>query len=166
MPENPADRCFAFTATSGWPRTRRPTTNAGAQFRNVRVKDAHTPGFYLHLEPGGAFMASGLWHPYAPTLAKIRGAIVADPAKWKRVTGSKALRAAAKFTGGSLVRPPRGFDPDHPLIEDLKRKDFIVVANMTEAVATAPGFIGTFAKFCRTAAPYTRLLAEAADLEW
>ena len=27
-------------------------TNAGAHFRHAAGKDAHAPGFYLHLEPG------------------------------------------------------------------------------------------------------------------
>ena len=33
-----------------------------------RGKDVHSPGFYLHLEPGGCFAASGLWHPEPATL--------------------------------------------------------------------------------------------------
>src|SRR5262245_56455949 len=47
-------------------------TNAGAHFRHEAGRDAHAPGFYLHLEPGMVFIASGVWHPARPHLTKIR----------------------------------------------------------------------------------------------
>src|SRR5579863_5555610 len=50
-----------------------------------RGKDVHSPGFYLHLEPGGSFAASGLWHPEPPTLLKVRNAIVSRPKEWREV---------------------------------------------------------------------------------
>jgi uncharacterized protein (DUF2461 family) len=37
---------------------------------------------------------------------------------------SKAFRGRYEFWGESLARAPRGYPPDHPLIEDLKRKNF------------------------------------------
>jgi len=58
--------------------------HAAAHFRHVKGKDIHAPGFYLHLEPRQVFAANGLWHPDPPTLARIREAIVASPARWER----------------------------------------------------------------------------------
>ncbi len=57
--------------------------HAAAHFRHVKGKDIHAPGFYLHLEPRQVFAANGLWHPDPPTLARIREAIVASPARWR-----------------------------------------------------------------------------------
>ena len=51
-------------------------TNVGAHFRHTAGKDAHAPGFYLHLEPGACFAGCGVWHPDGPTLAGIRDTIV------------------------------------------------------------------------------------------
>jgi len=48
-----------------------------------RGKDVHSPGFYLHLEPGGCFAASGLWHPEPPTLLKVRTAMVERGDEWR-----------------------------------------------------------------------------------
>ena len=56
-------------------------THAGMYFPVRGGKDVHTPGFYLHLEPGACFAAAGLWHPDAAALAKVREAIVARPAR-------------------------------------------------------------------------------------
>ncbi|HZD04000.1 MAG TPA: TIGR02453 family protein, partial [Longimicrobiales bacterium] len=54
-------------------------THTGIQFRHEAGRDAHAPGFYLHLEPGGCFVGVGTWRPDSTTLKVIREAIVADP---------------------------------------------------------------------------------------
>lgn len=141
-------------------------TNAGAHFRHEAARNAHAPGFYLHLEPDGVFAAAGVWHPDGPALAKIRNAIVDDPAGWRKVTSGKALGPRGELAGESLKRPPRGFDPDHPLVEDLKRKDFFALARFTEEEACAPGFMDEFRKTCHTLAPMTRFLTKALELSW
>ena len=51
-------------------------TYTGIQFRHQRGKDAHAPGFYLHLQPRHVFAAVGSWHPDTEALAAIRSAIV------------------------------------------------------------------------------------------
>ena len=57
------DLCSASIATRDSPHDKRPyKTNVAMRFSH-RGKDVHSPGFYLHLEPGGCFAASGLWHP-------------------------------------------------------------------------------------------------------
>ncbi len=86
-----------------------------------REPDVHAPGFYLHLDNGGSFMGAGVWHPDGKTLTGIRDLIVAEPARWKRILAGKTFKATFEMEGESLKRPPRGYDPEHPLIEDLKR---------------------------------------------
>ncbi len=67
-------------------------THAAAQFRHAAGKDAHAPGFYLHLEPGQVFVGAGSWHPASDALAAIRGAIVDKPARWTKIVGKPAVR--------------------------------------------------------------------------
>ena len=141
-------------------------THAAVQFRHRRGKDVHAPGFYLHLEPGQVFAGMGMWHPDGPSLAKIRQAIVDEPKAWKRCISGKAFREKLVLGGDSLKRPPRGFDPDHPLIEDLKRKDFICSLEFTEKQACAAGFTGELARSFRAGAPFMRFLTEAVGLEF
>lgn len=141
-------------------------TMAGLHFRHAGGKDIHAPGYYLHLEPGEVFAGCGLWHPDGETLAKIRAAIVAQPAKWKRVTGARVLKKGTELAGDSLSRPPRGFDPDHPLIEDLKRKDFITVIPFSETQACSPNFLERFTAACKTVAPFMEFLTVATGLRW
>jgi len=139
-------------------------TYAGIHFRHFEARSAHAPGFYLHLQPGQVFVGAGIWRPDAPTLEKIRRRIVEDPAGWKKAAKGKAFRARFELSGDSLVRPPRGLDPDHPLIEDLKRKDFIGVARLDESSATGPGFMKEFTALCRSGAALNRFICEALDI--
>jgi len=135
-------------------------TNVGAHFRHAAGKDAHAPGFYLHLEPERCFAGCGIWRPDRDAAARIREAISARPAVWRRVTGAAFSRAFAMH-GESLKRPPRGYSPDHPLIEDLKRKDFAAMAAFPESEAVQPDFPDRFAALARTGGPFVRFLSEA-----
>jgi uncharacterized protein (TIGR02453 family) len=141
-------------------------THASAQFRHVRGKDVHAPGFYLHLEPGNVFLGAGIWRPDTRSAAGIREAIAEDPAAWKRAVRGKAFREAFRLEGESLKRPPRGMDPEHPLLEDLKRKDFIAVRDFTQRDACGADFVDRYAEACRGAAPLVRFLTRALELGW
>lgn len=139
-------------------------THVGIQFRHEQAKDAHAPGFYLHLEPRGSFVGAGLWHPDGPALKAIRRAIDTDRAGWKRARNAKAFASRFELAGDSLKTAPRDYDPEHPLIEDLRRKDFIGVTRISQKTVTAPGFVAEFAAICRDAVPLVRFLCRAADV--
>lgn len=141
-------------------------THLGIHFRHERAKDAHAPGFYLHIEPKNAFVGVGIWHPDSPTTLALREAIVDDPDGWKKATRSGAFSKRFALAGDSLKRAPRGFDPEHPLIEDLKRKDFIGVTEFDPTSITSPDFLNEFAKICRAGAPLNRWITGALGLEW
>ena len=136
-------------------------TYTGLQFRHEQGKDAHCPGYYLHLQPKELFMGVGIWHPDGDTLKLIRAAIDADPDRWKKVSRSKRFTDVFELAGDSLKRAPKGYDPDHPLIEDLKRKDFIAVTELTQKQVTSPDFVKQFAKRCRTGSPLVEFLCDA-----
>lgn len=141
-------------------------THAGIQFRHDMGKDVHAPGFYLHLEPDEVFVGVGIWHPDSQALGKIRDAIVDDPDRWLAVKTDAAFSRTYDLAGDSLTRPPKGYEADHPHIEDLKRKDFIAVAAYSEAAAVKPEFIDEFTGCCRNAAPFMAFLTTSMGLPW
>jgi uncharacterized protein (TIGR02453 family) len=134
-------------------------THLGIHFSHTSGKDAHAPVFYLHLEPDSCFAAAGVWHPDSSALTKIRTAIVAEPKQWAKVKGKLELE------GDALKRPPRGFDPNHQFIEDIKRKDFVASVGFTEAQVCGPKFIRDFAAACRTMLPLVEFTTRALGLE-
>src|SRR4029453_14736785 len=131
-------------------------TNVGMHFGLDAPKKAEPPGSYLHLAPGDVFMGAGIWHPGADSLRAIREAIVKDPRGWKA-----AKRGGLSHAEAPLKRPPGGFDPDHPLIDDLKRLSFTSGARFGERQACAPDFAARFVAACRREAPLMRFLARA-----
>ena len=139
-------------------------TNLGIQFRHEAGKDVHAPGIYLHVEPGQAFLGVGMWHPEPEALAAVRRALVADPRGWRRACDPAPFRAAWTLEGDRLKRPPQGFDPGHPLLEDLKRKDHIAVHAFPPTQVAAPDFVDWMAARIAEARPYLRWLTRAVGL--
>ncbi len=136
-------------------------TNVGAQFRHAMGKDVHAPAFYLHLAPGECFAAAGVWRPDSGALGRIRDALVERPATWTRIVSAPAFRSTLRLAGESLKRAPRGYDPAHPLVSDLKRKDFVAVADLLEEDVVRSGFLEEFARIARAAAPFMAFLCQA-----
>ncbi len=134
-------------------------TNVGIHFGLKAPRDFEAPGYYLHLEPGRVFMGAGIWHPGADTLRAIREAIVKDPRGW-----TAARRVGLSHDQETLKRPPRGFDPEHPLIDDLKRLSFTTGAEFSERQACAPDFAVRYTAACRRTVPLMRFLATAMGL--
>jgi len=135
--------------------------HTGLYFNHAKAKDVHAPGFYLHLQPGGCFVGVGLWHPDNPTLKRIRDALVADPGLWKKAVGGPRFRRTFTVSGDSLKRPPKGYDPDHPLIDVLKMKDFTAFAPLTQKQVTSAGFLEEFARMCGDGSPLVKFVCEA-----
>ena len=137
-------------------------THVGIHFFHERSKAAASvPGFYLHIQPGESFAAAGIWHPDPASLAKVRGAIAAKSPDWLRIKKSKL-----PIEGGSLKRPPRGFPADHPLIDDLKRTDFVTSVRLSDADLTGNGFMAAFSKSCRKMVPLVEFVAKSLRLSW
>lgn len=140
--------------------------NTGVHFRHERSKDAHAPGYYLHLQPGECFMGVGLWRPETKVAYAIREAIAEDPAGWKKAAYGKRFTDMYQLEGDSLQRPPKGFDPEHAYIGDLKRKDFMAGMKLTQKQVTSDGFIDEFEGLAKRATPFMSFLCDAVGVEF
>ena len=141
-------------------------TNIGIQFRHERAKDVHAPGFYLHIDPDEVFLGVGLWRPDATALAAIRDRVSVKQAEWLRARDDKVFKRHFSLGGQSLTRPPRGFNKEHPLIEDLKRKDFIAVKSMNLGEATKPRFQQQVETAFKAATPLMQFLCKAVGVPY
>ena len=139
-------------------------THVGIRFFHERAGDVHTPGFYLGIEPGATVAGIGTWHPDPESLRRIREAVIHDTDEWREVVSDPDFSGSFRLWGESLKRPPKGIAPDHPCIEDLKRKDFVAVADLTDDEVASPGFIERYEALCRRGAGFVRYLCEASGL--
>ena len=139
-------------------------TNVGIQFRHELGRDVHAPGFYIHLQSSGCFLGSGIWHPASDALGAIRRHIDESPAVWKRASRGKRFRETYELTGDSLKTRPKGFDADHALIDDLRRKDFMGIRQVTQKDIASPGFVKQATATFRTGKPLMAFLCEALEV--
>ena len=141
-------------------------TNIGIQFRHEQARDVHAPGFYVHIDPDSVFLGAGMWRPAPEALLGIRERITYKQAEWSRVCAEAKFKKQFSLGGEKLTRPPRGFDKDHPLIEDIKRKDFIAVKNLTLEDALQPKFQQKVETAFKAATPYMRFLCKAVGVPY
>lgn len=142
-------------------------TNVGCQFRHTAGKDAHAPGFYLHLEPGEIFFGGGVWMPPNPVLYKIRQRIVAKPEDWGRVIEDISfVKRFGELRGDKLKRPPKGFDAEALYVEDLKRKSFVVMQQADESLAISQDFIDDVTDSFAAASPLMEFITRSLGLRF
>ena len=118
----------------------------------------------MHFDPKEVFFGGGVWMADPDGLQKIRQAIADDPKSWKKVLEDKAFsRVFPGVEGEGLARPPRGFDPAHPFINDIKRKSFFAMKPSTPKVAQSPALLDEVEDALRAAKPLMKFLCEALD---
>ncbi|MFV2055660.1 MAG: DUF2461 domain-containing protein [Thiohalomonadales bacterium] len=141
-------------------------TNIGIQFRHQMGKDVHAPGFYVHIEAGNCFLGVGIWRPDSPSLGKIRDFIIDNEKAWLSASQDKLFRKRFELSGESLTNPPRGYDKNHPLIDDLKRKDFIAFCNITDKTVCSARFTAYIVDRFQSASTYVHFLCDALRLPY
>ncbi len=140
---------------------KRPYKTHVAMRFSHRGKDVHSPGFYLHLEAEGCFAASGLWHPEAGTLLKVRTAMVSRAEEWR------AVRKLVNWDDANrLSRPPRGFCSDHEFVDDLKLRDLGSAVEFSDKQVCSPTFMATFTGACGKMSPLAAFLSSALGLSF
>lgn len=141
-------------------------TWAGARFFHERRHEIQAPAFYMHLQPGECFAGGGMWHPEPDVLKRIRTFLDDNPKAWITATRSKAFTSRFEFWGESLSRPPRGFPADHPLIDDLRRKNFAAGENFSEELACSAELLPYLVDNFKKVAPMVDYLCAAQELEF
>ena len=122
------------------------------------------PGYYLHLQPGDkSFVAGGIYEPDAANLSKIRQEIDYNAGGLKNILTAKPFR---KWFDGfddydRLKTSPKGYPKDHPHIEWLKHKSFIVSVALTDKQVTDRSFVRTVSNACRNIKPLNDYIRDA-----
>jgi uncharacterized protein (TIGR02453 family) len=129
-------------------------THAGAVL--TRSGNKRDPGLlYLHLEPGGSMVAAGFWHPEPPLLARLRGAILADPEFFLAIAAQLAAAGHPVASDERLSRTPRGFEAAKgtEVAHYVCWKSFTAHAMLSDDEMQSPGLVDRILGFTRTAWP-------------
>lgn len=119
-------------------------------------------GYYLHVQPGGCFIAGGAHQPSAPFLASIRQEIDYNLPAFKKIIDAAAFKKEFDaLSGEKLVRPPKGYDAENPAIEYLKQKEFVAMRKVSDKEICSPDFMKTFVASSKAMKPLIDFLNTA-----
>jgi uncharacterized protein (TIGR02453 family) len=113
-------------------------------------KDCRVSGYYISMEPGNTFLATG-YHMVEPAdLKLIRKEISANGKEFLKIVKSKTFTDNFSLEGEQLSKVPQGFDKEDPMGDYLKFKDMIVKHAMSDKEVIDAKFadncIGVFKK--------------------
>ena len=127
-----------------------------------RATDALRGGYHLEITPGGSFLAAGFWQPNKEDLFRIRKEFELDSSYIKNIFSDKEF--ATTFGGfhdrNYLKLAPTGFDKNHPNIDLIKKKDFIVLRKFTDREVLSKDFHTTVINSFKIVRPFFNYMSD------
>jgi uncharacterized protein (TIGR02453 family) len=162
---DPRKAAFRIYRDVRFSKDKRPyKTNMGATF-SPHGKMEQEPGYYLHIEPGNSFVAGGLYMPHAENLARVRQEIDYNGEVLLKILNDRKFKSF--FSGldefDRLKTAPKGYAKDHPHIELLRNRSFVVSHGFTDAEVLHKNFVSHTSKVCRAMKPFIDFLRMALD---
>jgi len=111
-----------------------------AYFR--RATEERRGGYYLRIEPGdNSLVGGGFWGPSKEDLKLIRDQVSMDADPLRKVLRSKKFKSHFDvLVGEKLKTAPKGFPKDHPEIDLLNHKQFLVHHSFSDEEVIAADF--------------------------
>lgn len=107
-----------------------------------RKKPMLRGGYYLNIEPGKSFVGGGFWEPNKEDLLRIRKEIALDDSELRQIIHDPTfVQLFGGLMGEELKTAPKGFDKEHPAIDLLRKKQFLVMRSFTDEELVQPNFI-------------------------
>jgi uncharacterized protein (TIGR02453 family) len=160
---NPRKIAFRIYRDVRFSKDKRPyKTNMGAGFSS-KGKMEQEPGYYIHMEPGRCFIAGGLYVPDPGNLAKVRQEIDYNPERLMKILNDKKFKKLFKGLDDwdKLKTAPKGYPKDHPQIEILKNKSFVVSHTFKDSEVTGKGYVKKIVEAAKVLKPFNDYLSEA-----
>jgi uncharacterized protein (TIGR02453 family) len=99
-------------------------------------------GYYFHIEPGKSIMAGGAYTPPSQWLSAIREKISDTADEFIKITHTKDfIKYFGAIDGEKLKTAPKGYPANHPYIELLKFKSYLVVNEVPDKMVISNDFI-------------------------
>lgn len=106
-----------------------------------RTKPMLRGGYYLNIEPGSSFVGGGFWEPNKDDLLRIRKEIEMDDNELRAIIAEEQFQKYfGELQGEELKTAPKGFDKEHPAIDLLRKKQYLVMRSFTDKEVLAPNF--------------------------
>ncbi len=118
-------------------------------------------GYYVHIEPAKSIIAGGAYMPPAPWLSAIREKIDEEPDEFVKIINSKDFnKYFGKIEGEKLKKAPKGYPSDHPNIELLKFKSYLIVNEVNDGFVLSQNYFDHVLKVLKAMKPFNDFLNE------
>lgn len=108
----------------------------------TRVGKQRRGGYYFHIMPSGSFIGGGFWAPESKDLKRIRQEIAHDPDELRSIISTAEFRHYfGELQGDQLKTTPQGYAKDHPAIDLLRYKQFLLMRPFSDEDVMAPSFL-------------------------
>jgi uncharacterized protein (TIGR02453 family) len=137
-------------------------TNMGA-YISEGGKKGNKAGYYLHIQPNGqSFLAGGMYMPEPALLNAIRQEIDYNTDEFKGIINKKSFKNTfGGLEGEKLKAVPKGYDKNHPDIELLKYKSYIVWHKLDDKALTQKDFLKKATAVFKELYPFNQFLNRA-----
>lgn len=118
-------------------------------------------GYYVHIQPGGSFIATGFWQPNKEDLLRIRKELESDAKEFRKIISNKNLQKHwGTLIGDEVKTAPKGFDREHENIDLIKKKQFIFTKKFSDKDVASKDFIKDVNGAFKAIRPYFDLMSD------
>ena len=107
----------------------------------ARTKPLLRGGYYLRIEKDASFVGGGFWQPNKEDLLRIRKELVLDASEFRKIINQPNFKKYfGNLDGEELKTAPRDFDKNHPDIDLIRKKQFLVGRQFSNKEVLSPNF--------------------------
>lgn len=134
-------------------------------FITDKGKNSNGPGYYIHLEPANCFVAGGVYMPESEQLRKIRQEIDYNEKEFLKIISNVKFKKLFNSLNedDKLIKLPKGYTQDNPMIEYLKLKSYIAQSAISEKIALNPKSPLLISNILKALYPFNLFLKRAGD---
>lgn len=119
-------------------------------------------GYYFHIEEGNSFVGGGFWAPNKDDLLRFREDIASDAKPLRKIINSKSFKDTfGTIDGEQLKTCPKGFDKEHPDVDLLRYKQYIISKQFTDEEVLSPDFAKQVSDTFKKMRPFFDYMSES-----
>jgi uncharacterized protein (TIGR02453 family) len=127
--------------------------------RNGFDKYSGCAAYYFAVSPDNIEVAAGVYTPDRDVLLEVRQHIAENHKELRKLLNSAKLKKlAGELQGESLSRVPKGFDPEHPAADIIRRKSFLLDVQLDPKLAVTPALLKELLMRIEAMTPFVEFL--------
>jgi uncharacterized protein (TIGR02453 family) len=136
-------------------------THLGA-YISAYGRKSNYPGYYIHIEPGSNMAGGGAYELTPEELKNVRQEIDYNGKEFRKISNAKKFKTIfGEVQGEKLKTGPKGYDASNPMIEDLKFKNWYIMANISDSDLTAGDAVKKILAVYKEMLPFNRFFQQA-----